>query len=157
MPLDVLAGPGPHVAAAGKKNHHVDAHHMTALAGSNVGLDDLTALGWNETFEKAFRSYENQGLQPARVGVAHNYLYQLYSTKGEVMAELAGKLKHQITQADDLPVVGDWVAVRFDSASSRPRCRPNRHESQTPARKDRSRDPPRAVARRGPPQSHKGR
>ena len=92
---------------------------MIALVGSNAGSDDLKALGWNERFEKSFRPHENQGLRPARVGVAHNYLYQLYSTEGEVMAEVAGKLRHQITRADALPVVGDWVAIRFDSASSR--------------------------------------
>ena len=108
-----------HATPYGKKMHHVGAHPMTAPAGNNVGPDDLKTLGWNEKFEKSFRFYANQGLRPARVGVAHNYLYQLYSTKGEVMAEVAGKLRHQITQADALPVVGDWVAIRFDSASSR--------------------------------------
>ena len=108
-----------HATPCGKKKHHVGSHQMTALAGSGAVREDLAVLGWNEGFARPFCPYEEQGLRPARVAVAHNYLYQLYSTEGEVMAEVAGKLRHQITRADALPVVGDWVAIRFDSASSR--------------------------------------
>jgi len=92
---------------------------MTALAGSGAVREDLAVLGWNEGFARPFCPYEEQGLRPARVAVAHNYLYQLYTPQGEVMAEVAGKLRHQITDAAALPVVGDWVAIRYDSASAR--------------------------------------
>lgn len=92
---------------------------MTALAGSDAVREDLEVLGWSEGFARPFCPYEEQGLRPARVAVAHNYLYQLYTSQGEVMAEVAGKLRHQITKAAALPVVGDWVAIRHNSAGAK--------------------------------------
>ncbi len=73
---------------------------------------DLETLGWSELFAERFRPHAADGLQPARVAVTHNYIYQLYTAGGDVMAEVAGKVRHQATGADAMPVVGDWVAIR---------------------------------------------
>jgi ribosome biogenesis GTPase len=75
---------------------------------------DLETLGWNERFAEPFLPYAAKGLRPARVAVAHNYLYQLYTARGEVMAEVAGRMRHEASGADAMPVVGDWVAIRSD-------------------------------------------
>ena len=73
---------------------------------------DLETLGWGKWFAEPFRPHAAQGLRPARVAIPHNYLYQLYTTQGELMAEAAGRLRHQTQSADGMPIVGDWVAIR---------------------------------------------
>jgi len=78
----------------------------------SFGPVSLAALGWDETFAKPFRSHAAQGLQPARVAIAHNYLYQLCTDRGELMAEATGRLRHHATSAEAMPIVGDWVAIR---------------------------------------------
>ena len=75
----------------------------------------LEALGWDDRLEAALRAHGDGGLRPARVAVAHNALYQLGTADGEVMAELAGRLRHRAAGADARPVVGDWVALRPDA------------------------------------------
>ncbi len=72
----------------------------------------LETLGWDDRFATAFQACADGGLRPARVAVAHNALYQLRTTDGEVMAEVAGRLRHRAAGPDGRPVVGDWVAIR---------------------------------------------
>ena len=72
----------------------------------------LKNLGWDDRFEAELRACGDGGLRPARVAVAHNAFYQLGTADGEVMAEVAGRLRHRAAGADARPVVGDWVAVR---------------------------------------------
>ena len=81
-------------------------------AEDSTDLMDLEALGWGKWFADPFRQHAAQGLRPARVAIPHNYLYQLYTAHGELMAESAGRLRHQAAGADAMPVVGDWVAIR---------------------------------------------
>ncbi|MDP7478823.1 MAG: ribosome small subunit-dependent GTPase A [Vicinamibacterales bacterium] len=73
---------------------------------------DLETLGWNQRFAEPFRPHAAEGLRPARVAVTHNYLYQLYTASGDVMAEVAGRVRYRAAGADAMPVVGDWVAIR---------------------------------------------
>ena len=72
----------------------------------------LEALGWDDRFATELRARGDADLRPARVAVAHNALYQLGTADGEVMAELAGRLRHRSAGMDTPPVVGDWVAIR---------------------------------------------
>ena len=78
----------------------------------STGEVDLDTLGWSDWFAEPFRPHAAQGLRPARVAIPHNYLYQLYTAQGELMAETAGRLRHQTGSAEGMPVVGDWVAIR---------------------------------------------
>ena len=74
----------------------------------------LTRLGWTPRLEEAFRPYGARGMIPARVAVEHRSVYVLYAETGELMATLAGRLRHaaeQGTEGGDRPAVGDWVAV----------------------------------------------
>ena len=57
---------------------------------------DLETLGWGDWFAEPFRPHAAEGLRPARVAIPHNYLYQLYTTEGEVMAEAAGRLRQPV-------------------------------------------------------------
>ena len=71
----------------------------------------LGELGWDDDFSAAFDALDGRGLIPARVGIEHNHFYRVLTADGELMAQAAGRLRHRAAGQDDLPAVGDWVAV----------------------------------------------
>jgi ribosome biogenesis GTPase len=75
--------------------------------------EQLCALGWNEFFAARFQPYAEGDYQAGRVALEHKHVYRLYTARGEVTGEIAGKLRHEVTQRADLPAVGDWVVIRF--------------------------------------------
>ena len=85
---------------------------MPPHVDSRPDLVALETLGWDAGFTEQFLPHAEQGLVPARVAIAHNYLYQLLGLEGEVMAEVSGRHRHQSAGSDAIPVVGDWVAMR---------------------------------------------
>ncbi len=68
---------------------------------------DLQDLGWNAFFADAFAPHEANGWIPARVAARHHGPCELLTARGRLGGLPAGKLDD-----DELPVVGDWVAVR---------------------------------------------
>jgi ribosome biogenesis GTPase / thiamine phosphate phosphatase len=68
---------------------------------------NLQDLGWNEFFEDAFRPYEQDNLIPGRVAARHHGPCELLTELGRLGGVPAGRLGE-----DELPAVGDWVAVR---------------------------------------------
>ncbi len=72
----------------------------------------LKELGWNSFFENNFQNYRNNGLIPARILVEQKSELIVFSEKGELTAKLAGKIRHKAQSKSDLPIVGDWVALR---------------------------------------------
>lgn len=73
---------------------------------------NLKQLGWNSFFEENFASYQREGYLAGRVAIAYKNTYFLYTETGELLAEIAGKLRYGATQSEDFPAVGDWVAIR---------------------------------------------
>ncbi len=71
----------------------------------------LQQAGWNKVWEESFADFGEKRLRPARVLAQHRHSYSLWTAAGEADAELAGALLYR-AEAADLPVVGDWVAVR---------------------------------------------
>jgi ribosome biogenesis GTPase len=71
----------------------------------------LARLGWTPAFEDQFAPHAADGLEPARVAVEHRGAYLVYTSSGERPAELSGRLRHAVDSRDELPAVGDWVAV----------------------------------------------
>src|SRR5829696_668736 len=67
----------------------------------------LHRLGWDDGWEASFEPHRAAGLAPARVAVQHRGAYDLLTEEGELRAPAAPRL----ARADELPVVGDWVAV----------------------------------------------
>jgi ribosome biogenesis GTPase len=63
--------------------------------------------------------YGRAGLVPGRVVLEHNHVFRVATATGEHLAESAGKLKHEADERLQLPVVGDWVALRLDAAGGR--------------------------------------
>ena len=56
---------------------------------------------------------------PARVVLEHNHVFRVRTAAGEVLAESAGRMKHRAEKRTELPVVGDWVAVRLGDGGTR--------------------------------------
>lgn len=73
---------------------------------------ELKDLGWRDFFAEHFRPHADAGLKPARVAVGLRNNYVLYSAEGTLMAEVAGRFRHQATGPADFPAVGDWVAMQ---------------------------------------------
>ena len=72
---------------------------------------NLEYLGWNEFFASNFKLLRQEGLMVARVAIEHRNTYILYSEFGELLGEITGKFRHQATQPEDFPAVGDWVVI----------------------------------------------
>jgi ribosome biogenesis GTPase / thiamine phosphate phosphatase len=77
----------------------------------------LKELGWCERFEKQLAN--EAGLAPARVAEENRELYRVFCEQGEFLAELSGKLRHEIGSRADFPAVGDWVLVQLRSGENR--------------------------------------
>jgi ribosome biogenesis GTPase len=75
-----------------------------------LAVYSLKELGWSEFFEKQVASESE--LIPARLAEENRELYRMFSEQGEFLAELSGKLRHEIQSRADLPAVGDWVQVQ---------------------------------------------
>lgn len=73
----------------------------------------LQRYGWNDFFEASFTPMAKDGLVPARIALEYNQFYRVLTDKGEMLAEISGKLKHEATSRAELPAVGDWVALRM--------------------------------------------
>ena len=68
---------------------------------------NLEDLGWDAFFADAFEPYAADNLIPARVSARHHGPCELITEVGRMGGLPAGKLSD-----DELPAVGDWVAVR---------------------------------------------
>ena len=73
---------------------------------------DLALYGWDAGWAEAFRPYAAQGLTPARVAIEYNHLLRLYTAKGDVRGQHAGKLLHEASGRHAMAAVGDWVAIQ---------------------------------------------
>lgn len=77
---------------------------------------NLNCLGWSNFFAHSFELYRQQGFSVARVAIEYKNIYTLYSEQGELSAKVAGKLRHNATQPQDFPAVGDWVIIRVQDS-----------------------------------------
>jgi ribosome biogenesis GTPase len=75
---------------------------------------DLTALGWSPRLEESFVPHAADGLLPARVSLEHTHIYRVLGAYGEMLARVAGRLRHHAAGRADYPAVGDWVAIEPD-------------------------------------------
>ena len=84
---------------------------------------DLVTLGWTSDLAEAFSPHEAAGLVAGRVSLEHNHVYRVMTVEGEQLVEAAGRMRHHAEGRQDLPAVGDWVAIRPDLAGSRGQVR----------------------------------
>ena len=73
---------------------------------------NLEELGWDSSFAEHFHQLEEPGLVPARVVSVQRNSYQVFTTSGELSAQVAGKMRHRTSSGELYPAVGDWVAIQ---------------------------------------------
>lgn len=69
-------------------------------------------LGWSSKFQEHYEPFRERGYTAGRVTKEHRQLYDVASANGEMLAELAGKLRYEAVERADLPAVGDWVVMK---------------------------------------------
>jgi ribosome biogenesis GTPase len=82
---------------------------------------DLQTLGWTRQLDQAFQPFRERGFVPGRVALEHNHVYRVLVAEDRegLLAEAAGRMKHRAGGRHELPVVGDWVALRPGSKGMR--------------------------------------
>jgi ribosome biogenesis GTPase len=80
---------------------------------------NLDGLGWNSFFAQNFESHDREGYTVGRVALEHKNTYILYTERGELWAEVTGKMQYQASGRQDFPAVGDWVVIRVSGAENR--------------------------------------
>jgi len=73
-------------------------------------MTSLKDFGWNDFHQHNYNQSDNHGEVVGRVVSVQGFKHHLVTEKGEVEAELAGRLLYG-TDAEDLPKVGDWVCL----------------------------------------------
>ncbi len=76
----------------------------------------LLSLGWNDFFAAQYSEWQDTPeLQPARITAEYQGLYRFICPTGEGLAEISGRLRHHALDREDLPAVGDWVALNWQA------------------------------------------
>jgi ribosome biogenesis GTPase len=73
---------------------------------------ELQALGWDDGFAAAFQGCAAEGLVAARVTLEHPHIYTVHTGRSDLLATVAGSLRHKIAARREFPAVGDWVVLR---------------------------------------------
>ncbi|MCH1626289.1 ribosome small subunit-dependent GTPase A [Fredinandcohnia sp. SECRCQ15] len=58
-----------------------------------------------------FKRFESNGYSVGRVALEHKRMYRVYTDKGEILAEISGKMRFEALNREDYPAVGDWVVL----------------------------------------------
>ena len=74
-------------------------------------MTNLNQLGWNESLDQHFKSFQEQGLSVGRVAIENRDNYLILIGDEEYNAEVTGKLLFNTQSSSDLPKVGDWVVI----------------------------------------------
>jgi ribosome biogenesis GTPase / thiamine phosphate phosphatase len=77
----------------------------------NLGMTDELYSNFNENYP--------DGYKLGRVALEHKYSYRVWLEDGEYLCTLAGKLTFEALGREDLPAVGDWVAVKTSPGEMR--------------------------------------
>ena len=78
----------------------------------------LENFGWNPFFSDAFVPFAKAGFIPGRVVFEDNLGYRVQIADGEVPAKITGKLRYEAQDREQLPAVGDWVALKTSGKAS---------------------------------------
>jgi ribosome biogenesis GTPase len=80
-------------------------------------MSNLIQYGWNEFFENNFTEFSELNYQPARVTKESKNKFWLMTEAGEVEGSVSTKFFMSTFAKEQLPVVGDWVAVQKPDGS----------------------------------------
>lgn len=79
----------------------------------------LVDFGWDDGWARAFGEHAPAGSEPARVTAELGPFLRVMVEAGELLAERSGRLRHDAETRSELPVVGDWVALRRAAGAER--------------------------------------
>ncbi|MBY0122719.1 ribosome small subunit-dependent GTPase A [Bacillus sp. S/N-304-OC-R1] len=80
---------------------------------------NLTTIGFNDYFEKAFDEYKAEGYTVGRISLEHKRMYRVWTEDGELLCEVAGKFSYMAASREDYPAVGDWVVIKARPSEGR--------------------------------------
>ncbi len=89
----------------------------TGLKRKNNSLE-LSELGWDRWFNDQAKELCQPEQRIARVTAVDRGWYTVRNEAGEVSARATGKFLHTTESTSDMPCVGDWVCVHYDSEDS---------------------------------------
>ncbi|MDQ3877097.1 MAG: ribosome small subunit-dependent GTPase A [Actinomycetota bacterium] len=75
----------------------------------------LSDVGYSPELSKQFEHYLEPNFVPARIGAEHRGSYVAITDQGEVSAVVTGRTRFEALGRDELPAVGDWVAIELVS------------------------------------------
>ena len=80
---------------------------------------ELSSIGWDAGLAASLASCDpSSALAPARVSADHRGAYELLAACGVLRADLSGRLAYLASGPEELPAVGDWVAVALRPAEA---------------------------------------
>jgi ribosome biogenesis GTPase len=71
----------------------------------------LSDLGWDEGFQEKFAEVASPGQVPARVTLEHQNIYTVHTGQEELLATVAGRVRHRVAERHEFPAVGDWIVL----------------------------------------------
>lgn len=75
-------------------------------------MNNLESTGMTAEINSHFEEYKGKGYKLGRVALEHKHSYRVWLEDDEYLCTLAGKLTYDAAGREDLPAVGDWVAVK---------------------------------------------
>lgn len=82
-------------------------------------MNNLENIGMSAEVNSLFNESYPDGLKLGRVALEHKHSYRVWLEEGEYLCTLAGKLTFEANGREDLPAVGDWVAVQASPGEMR--------------------------------------
>lgn len=82
-------------------------------------MNKLENIGMTAEIKKFFEEGQFQGYKLGRVALEHKHSYRVWLEDGEYLCTLSGKLTYEANGRDELPAVGDWVAVKTSPGEMR--------------------------------------
>ncbi|WP_435371215.1 ribosome small subunit-dependent GTPase A [Mesobacillus subterraneus] len=82
-------------------------------------LKNFENIGITAELNSHFKENYPDGIKLGRVALEHKYSYRVWLEDGEYLCTLAGKLTFDANGREDLPAVGDWVAVQTSPGEMR--------------------------------------
>lgn len=80
--------------------------------GGKKKMMKLDQIGLTDEIKRNFEKYKENGYILGRIALEHKHLYRVWLEDGEYLCTLAGKMTYDAVNREDLPAVGDWVAVK---------------------------------------------
>ncbi|OKP88339.1 ribosome small subunit-dependent GTPase [Paenibacillus helianthi] len=75
----------------------------------------IEQYGWNKSWQSKWNDklngYEGKEYVPGRIIGDFGSKYRVMAETGETWGELAGKLRHTLTDSGEYPAIGDWVVL----------------------------------------------